>query len=190
MYRVGRDCLLLFGIEDADSSAILDTMIEYSLSDGLGLVTLNLSNYMAPPDILMTMDERYILIIGATLSQHYSDRIKVIDMREKQASESGSDYSVKSMYLVVPCNDIEEMQYKENVVRTFGGYKHDLLVDGWIRNLYQLSEFEGVKMVSKDVVSLLLLWLRKEMIHWIGREAKTKQHFAAFVDDILEPYND
>ena len=176
MYKSSTNSLLLFGNHRSYSSSI-DKMLEYSLSDGIKLLSLDLPKFWMPPDILMTTDEQYVLMLNASMSR-YIDKIQVIDMRD-------TEYCIKRIYLTIPCDDIEEMQYKENVVQTFGGYKHDLLLDGWLRNLYQLSEFDGVKMVSKDVMSLILLWLRKEMIHWIGREGKTRQHFASFIDFIL-----
>merc|ERR1712244_80488 len=80
-----------------------------------------------------------------------------------------------------------------HMVRVNGKANDELLMMGYIRNLYKTVMFEDVEIMPDDIIKFAMKWCKTEMIHWIEFESPSsidyqkneKMHFAIPIQDIV-----
>ena len=143
-----------------------DNIYEYSLvdNDWTSWDIFGKYEHGAPggSTITSTKDEKYILIIGNQRSSRISDGIIIIDIESQSAA---------SLEIKAPRGNIYKCITMNN------GYLNDLLVSGWIRNVYQ-----RMNRIPNDIIKLIEAWLFKEYLHLVS--SRTISEGAHFKIDI------
>ena len=88
-------------------------------------------------------------------------------------------------YKLVQCNISSPIRTSSelHIQRTGGGIEDEMLTFGWIKQLFQTSVFQHMKLPPLYIMKFILMWYSRELIHLI--HDNTNSHFAIELKHIL-----
>ena len=128
------------------------------------------------PHVIVSEDERYLMCFGGRIKEDSEwpllNNIVVIDTRKDMLWKSS---------IITPCTN-----FVINIVRD--QIYDQLLVHGYINNLWKQHEFRNTAPLSIALITLITHWMRIEIIHLIGEETEGKKckHWSIDIDTILQ----
>eukprot|EP01084_Bolivina_argentea_P218527 370814_1 len=73
-----------------------------------------------------------------------------------------------------------------NIIRMGNSINSNVVVTGWIRKLFETSEFEMLILPPKYLMEFIALYYEQEMIHWMGDVYDVNCHYSIKLKDILK----
>ena len=127
----------------------------------------------------LTQNEEYIIISGGHTNKECNDCIYVIDIRNDK------NYRIEQLHGI----RVPKLQTAHNIFSFRGGIKQQLLINGFVRNLFKLSEFQDLLFPPNDILQIVYNWYCVEEIHWIETgETNGNDHFTVELSHIIELY--
>ena len=121
----------------------------------------------------LTLDSKHVIISGGRKGYDngyvYEDNIHVLDV---------SNYKLRKCKIKVPLKRLHSL------VRIGGGLQSELLVIGWIRNLFKKPEFCQLQLPPVYIMKWICSWAIQQDLHFISENSS--EHFAIKMKDILE----
>ena len=154
----------------------LDTIFTYNIEKAEHkLLDLKLPKEMCLFGCVITNDEKYVIIFGGlyiltlnTFKMENLQKIYIFDMNEMTVRESSIQCPDASTYnAIVMTNHVQE-----------------LIVLGYIRKCWSLTEFDGFTPLSADIMNLIYRWYVEEMVYLLDRKSD-KMLWKISIADIL-----
>ena len=132
--------------------------------------------------VTLTANENYVIIAGGyylanNKKNHIkykilnNDKIYVLDIK----NNNNNKYKLFKSTIKCPLSG------NNNICRLGGEINNELLVIGWIRNLFKIKQFNNLIIPPMHIMKMIKNWYDQEMIHWLwkGQYIDQKyQHYA------------
>ena len=146
---------------------------------------------------VLTSDERHIIIVGGGTA------LGILRRNGEDNTIETSDYDTKgytTIYLdsifVLEISDDDEFILKKSLISLLekerghvaitGGYKDELLINGYIKLLFKGSDFEGTSLPPQDIIQMIERhYNNPETLHWMYHKDDSNKHFGIYIKDIL-----
>ena len=127
----------------------------------------------------LTSDQKYIVIGGGcTLRGNYMDKLYVLDIRK--------DNEYKLIESTIKLSSALQGNYKGNYkIIGSGGIKDEILVIGWIKELFKTSEFKVLSLPPMYIMKWVSLWYNQEMVHFLDLNTCEHNHYCIKLKHIL-----
>ena len=157
-------------------------------------------NHTSDPNIILSSDEKYILLIGGVFdagssggdTAQWPDRsiwVYCIDNIDP-SDPSTSFINIKKSCIVCPEINYSnsEMGFIHSTIKRSGGVEDDILVDGYIKKCFESSRFSDLAIPPRYISKIIINYYNCEEIHFYAyNEAKEKQdHYIIRLRDILK----
>ena len=123
---------------------------------------------------VLTSDENHVIIAGIKGDDEGDDIyvLNIKDLDNVTLSKSKIKCPKPGLHHLLKSGDIQ---------------RNELLVMGYIRNLFNSDEFHGATELPMEILMLIVKWHHNEMIHWIEWNSKQKEneHYEISVSSIL-----
>ena len=124
----------------------------------------------------LSSNENYVIIGGGYSNYMPSDKMFVFNIKDE------TDYKLNKCGIQCPSGGLH------NIVRT-GGIKDELLVIGWIKELFKTLEFKELALPPMYILQLIVVRYNEEEIHWVARAMKNVNvdttHYAIKLKHVL-----
>merc|ERR1712087_702925 len=118
---------------------------------------------------VLTSDENYVILFG---SRHDGPRqLFVMDIRDE------GNYILRDCNIT--CGNLDPVA----LLRTGHGARDDLLVIGWIRELFATSDFDNFELPPLHIMQMMVPWYSMEMIHVIEDNGG---HYVVALQDVMQ----
>ena len=119
---------------------------------------------------VLSLNEDFVIIAGGwDRNLEKSDEIFVLDLRDD------NHYKLKKSQIKCPQKGICDL------VRFGGGIQDELLVIGWIKDLFKTTDFKHLSLPPMYLMKMIQSWYNQEMIHWLQKN----EHYAIKLKYIL-----
>ena len=171
IYVPSKEIVLLFGGMDAvNVLKKIDYIFLYSLQTKEWKSIINDFN-LYETRVILTRDEQNVIIVGGHDKNGAVNTIYNLDLHNSDKHE----------FVLKKCNNLHAPKPgKHHVIRTGGGIMDEMLVFGYIKQIYCLSQ-----VLPKALIKEIFHWYNTETLHWI-QEGHDSDHFAISVADVLQ----
>ena len=128
------------------------------------------------PHVIVSEEEKFFICFGGEIEEdsdwYYINRIVIIDTRKDMLWKSSITTPCFNFIITI----VRDQTYDE------------LLVHGYINNLWKQYEFKNIAPLPIALVTLITHWMRIEIIHLIGKESESKKckHWSIDIDTVLQ----
>ena len=194
VYVPSRDVILIFGGQRNNYNAACADILEFSLKTTSWKKIENITFDYYKGQALLTMDEKYILLIPSKMndsddSDVDNDDHEVIyrctDIFIFEILDDGG-YKLRKSKMKLPDKMLNEKS-ERMIVLTGNGDKNKLLVVGFVRYVFIKND---MVIPSEDIIRLIQSFYDSEMLHVITTSIynnERNEHFMIDVTQILEP---
>ena len=131
---------------------------------------------------VLTSDEKNIIIVGGNCvveSRAYSTRVNSIYVLGISDFDKPQDFVMQKSVICLPNEE------SVNVAIT-GGYKDEILVTGYVKLLFKMTEFKELRLPPVYIMQIIERYFDVETLHWIDDDMdENTKHFAICVKHIL-----
>eukprot|EP01083_Nonionella_stella_P019754 54826_1 len=170
-----KNVMLLLGVRSSPSYL-------YALNTGqrVQLPDINHIKYKLISAAVLTNDEKHIIM-------PCSDGLYVINIQFNTSCEL--EYKLQKSLVCLPTSFTGHAQCECLIT---GGWKDEILVIGYIKQLFMSTEFEDLRMPPIYLMKLISSWYVEEMIHLIefNDGSMEREHVAIHVKNILSSLSD
>ena len=118
----------------------------------------------------LSSNEDFVIIAGGWDNiMEESDEIFVLDLRDN------NQYKLRKSEIKCP------QKGKCGLVTLGGGIQDELLVIGWIKDLFKTINFKHLSLPPMYLIKLIQSWYNQEMIHWL----QPQEHYSIKLKDVL-----
>lgn len=169
IYVPSKQLILLIGGKDIWNDKMIGIWKYCLLSNKWSKVKGIQFDFFQHSAVLTSNQECIVIAGGRDKDNNCTNSMHILDIRDE------NNYILRKSSIQCP------MSGSNKIIRSGGGIKDELLTIGWIKHLFNSSEFHHFQF-PLDIMQLIAMWFCQETIHWMEREdvadREASNHFA------------